>query len=113
MNNEIKRIIFDEEFYTEANYPFTIETNFSNLGSIVQISPQGPIIGFVFDDSIGNLLGLNETIFWEEYNTSPNPVEIISLDNIFTENDIANGMIFKSKRTGMIFNFTLDVNPGY
>ena len=28
LNKEIKRIIIDEEHYTEANYPFTIKPNF-------------------------------------------------------------------------------------
>ena len=28
LNNEIKRIIIDEEHYTEANYPFKIKPNF-------------------------------------------------------------------------------------
>ena len=64
LNNEIKRIIVDEEQYTEANYPFTMKPNFSTLGSIVEVIPQGPIIGFVFNDNIGNLLGFNETILW-------------------------------------------------
>ena len=49
LNDEIKRILIDKEYYTEANYPFTIKPNFSTLGSIITISPQGPIIGFVFD----------------------------------------------------------------
>ena len=59
LNNEIKRIIIDEEHYTEANYPFTIIPNFSTLGSIIEISPQGSIISFMFDDSIKDLLGFN------------------------------------------------------
>ena len=59
LDKEIKRIIIDEEHYTEANYPFKIKPNFSTLGSIVEISPQGPIISFMFDDSIRDLLGLN------------------------------------------------------
>ena len=113
LNDEIKRILIDKEYYTEANYPFTIKPNFSTLGSIITISPQGPIIGFVFDDSIGNLLGFNETILWEEYNLSPNAVDILSFDNIFIETDIAQGMIFKGKRTGIIHNFTMVVDPGY
>ena len=66
LDDEIKRIIIDKEHYAEANYPFTIKPNFSTLGSIVEIIPQGPIIGFVFDDSIGTLLGFNQTILWEE-----------------------------------------------
>ena len=39
LNDEIKRIIIDEEHYTEANYPFKTKPNFSTLGSIIEISP--------------------------------------------------------------------------
>ena len=94
LNNEIKRIIIDEEHYTEANSPFTIKPNFSTLGSIIEISTQGPVITFVPDDCIRDLLGFNRTTIFEEYNLSPNPVDILSFDNIFLECDIARGMIF-------------------
>ena len=40
------------------------------------------------------------------------PVDIISFDNIFIETDIALGKIIEGKRTGVIHNFTIDVNPG-
>ena len=113
LNNEIKRIIIDEEHYTEANYPFTIKPNFSTLGSIIEISPQGPIISFMFDDSIKDLLGFNARTLYEEYTPSDNPVDILSFDNIFLECNIAQGMIFKGKRSGIIHNFTMDVHPGY
>ena len=113
LNNEIKRIIIDEEHYTEAIYPFTIKPNFSTLGSIIVISPQGPIISFMFDDSIRDLLGFNARTLYEEYTPSNNPVDILSFDNIFLECDIAQGMIFKGKRSGIIHNFTMDVDPGY
>ena len=112
LNNEIKRIIIDEEHYTEANYPFTIKPNFSTLGSIIEISPQGPIISFMFDDSIKDLLGFNARTLYEEYTPSDNPVDILSFDNIFLECNIAQGMIFKGKRCGIIHNFTMDVDPG-
>ena len=65
MNKEIKRIIIDEEHFTEANYPFTIQPNFSTLGSIIEISTQGQVITFVPDDSIRDLLGLNKTTVYE------------------------------------------------
>ena len=113
LNDEIKRIIIDKEYYTIESYPFTIKPNFSTLGSIVEIKSKGPIIGFVFDDSIGSLLGFNESILYEEYNLSPNPVDIQSFDNIFLETDIAQGMIFEGKRSGIIHKFTMDVDPGY
>ena len=50
---------------------------------------------------------------YEEYNLSPNPVDILSFDNIVFECDIAQGMILKGKRSGIIQNFTMDVDPGY
>ena len=113
MNNEIKRIIIDEEHYTEANYPFTIKPDFSTLGFIIEISPQGPIISYMFDDSVKDLLGFNAMTLYEEYTLSNNPVDILSFDNIFIECNIARGMIFKGKRSGIVHNFTMDVDPGY
>ena len=113
LNNEIKRIIIDREHYTETNYPFNIKPNFSTLGSIIEISAQGPVITFLPDDSIGGLLGFNKITIFQEYNLSDNPVDILSFDNVFIETDIAKGMIFKGKRTVIIHNFTMDVDPGY
>ena len=111
LNDEI-RIIIDEGQFTKAYYPFTINSNFTTLGSIVEILPQGPTICFVFDDTI-NLLGFREIILYQEYNLSHNRVDILSFDNNFLECDIAQGMIFKGKRSVAIHNFTMDVNPGF
>ena len=113
LNNEVKRIIIDEGHYTEANSPFTIKPNFSTLGSIIEISPQGPIISFMFDDSIGELFGFNPRTLYEKYTLSNNPVDILSFDNIFIECDIAQGLIFRGKRSGIFHNFNMDVDPGY
>ena len=113
LNNEIKRIIIDNEHYTETNYLFNIKPNFSTLGSNIEISIQEPVITFAPDDSIGDLLGFNKTTIIEEYNLSQNPVDILGFDNDIIETDIAKGMIFKGKRTGIIHNFTMDVDLGY
>ena len=113
LNNEIKRIVIDEEYYTKANYPFKIKPLFSTLGSIIEISPQGPIISFMFDGSIKDFLGFHAITLYEEYNLSPNLVDIISFNNTFIETDIAKGMIFKGKRSGIIMNFTKQVSPRY
>ena len=113
LNDEIKRIIINDEYFTEENYPFKIIPNFSTLGSIVGISNEESAISFKPSDSIGSLLGFNKRTIYEEYNLSDNPVDILPFDNIFIECDIAQGMIFKGKRTGIIHNFTMDVDPGY
>ena len=113
LNDEIKRIIIDEGHYTELDYPFNIKPDFNTLGSIIEISSQGRVITFVPDDSVGELLGFNKTTIYEDYNFSQNPVDIIPFDKIFIEADVTQGMIFRGRRTGIIHNFTMDVNPGY
>ena len=113
LNKEIKRIIIEEGHYTEVDYPFSIRANFSTLRSIVERSTQGPVITFVPDDSMEDLLEFNKTTIYEEYNISPNSVDILSFDNKFLEDNIAQGMIFKGNRSGIFHTFTLDVDPGY
>ena len=113
LNDEIRRIFINEGHYTDENYPFFIKPDSETLGSIIETSPQGPIITFIPNDSIGSLLGFGKSTIYGEYNISPNPVDIISFDNIFIETDIAEGMIFRGRRTGIIFNWQMDVNPGY
>ena len=113
LNNEIKRIIIDEGHYTGVEYPFYIKPDFNTLGSIIEIPPQGPVIIFAPNDSIGSLLGFGKSTVYEEYNISPNPVDIISFDNIFIECDIAKGMIYRGKQSNIIHNWTMTVNPGY
>ena len=90
-----------------------MKANFSTIGSVVEIFTRGLVITFVPDESIRDLLGLNRTAIYEEYNLSPNPVDILSFDNFFLDCDIAQGMIFKGKRSGIIHNSTLDVDPRY
>ena len=113
LNDEIKRIIIDDEHFTSENYPFKIKANFSTLGSIIEISNQESAISFRPDDSIGSLLGFKKRTIYEEYNLSDNPVDIISFDNIFIECDIAQGMLLRGRRSGILFNFVMDVDPGY
>ena len=65
------------------------------------------------NDRITNLIGLDKTTVFEENNISPNQFDILSFDKIFLECDIAQGMFFKRKRSGIIHKFTMDVNNGY
>ena len=113
LNDEIKRIIINDMHFSEEKYPFQIKANFNTLHSIIEISNEESAISFEPNDSIGSLLRFDKRTIYEEYNLSGNPVDILSFDNIFTECDIAKGMIFKEKRSGIIHNFTMDVDPGY
>ena len=115
LNDDIKRIFIKDGYFTEENYPFIFTPNFSTLGSIIEIKPNfvGTQITFTPDDSIRDLLGFDSVVNYEKYNLSQNPVDILSFDNIFLECNIAQGMIFKGKRSGITHKFTMHVNPGY
>ena len=113
LNNEIRKNNIDGGHYTELDYPFYLKPDFNTLSSIIEISPQGPVITFVPNDSIGEMLGFNKTTIYGEYNFSQNLVDIISFDYIFIETDVAQGMIFRGRKTAIIHNFTMDVHPGY
>ena len=92
---ESKRLISEEEDFTEANYTFTLKANFSTLGSIREISSQGPLISFLPDESLRYFSRFNATTIYEEYNLSSNHVDILSYVKNFFEGDIAQGMILK------------------
>ena len=113
LKNENKRIIFDEGHFTEADYPFQIKPNLSTLGCIVEIYYQGPLVSSLPYDSIRDLLGFKPKVLQEEYTLSDYPVNILSVDNVFFECNVAQGMIFKGKRSGIFHNFTMDDDPGY
>ena len=110
---EIKRIINEEGHITKDFYPFSIKPNFSTLGSIIEITDPNFLIDFTYDNTIRDLLGFVAVIVEDEHNLSQNPVDILSFDNIFLECDIAQGMIFKGKKSSIIHNFTMDADPGY
>ena len=110
LNNEMKRIIIDDEDFTETNYPFKIKPNFSTLGSFLETSQQKSLFSFLPNDSIGELLGFKATTIDEKYNLSPNPVDILSFDNLFLECDFAKGMIYWGKRSGIHHNWTKTVD---
>ena len=104
LNNEMNRIITEEVQFTEVYYPFTIKPNIATLGSIIEVSRQEPLISFLPFYIIRNLLGLNASTKFEEYSLSPSPVDKILNDKIFLETDIAQGMDFQGKRSGVIHN---------
>ena len=67
----------------------------------------------MFNDSIRDVLGFNTRTLYEENNLSTTPIDILSFNKKFIEADIAKGMIFKGKRSGIIMNCTMSVSPGY
>ena len=73
----------------------------------------GTPIAFTSDESMRDLLANKPVELHEQDNLFDYPFDILSFDNIFIETNIAEGMIFKSRQTGIIHNFTMDVDPCY
>ena len=63
-------------------------------------------------ESLRDLLGFIPETGCETYNLSPHTVDFSSFDNISIETDIAQEMIFRGKRTGIIRIYTKNVSPG-
>ena len=59
------------------------------------------------------MLGFDSFEIYEKISLSQNPVDILFFDYIFLECNVAQRMILKGKCSGIIHNFTMDVDPGY
>ena len=73
----------------------------------------GTQIGFINDPSIRDHLGFYSNVIYERNNSSDQPVDISSFEDIFLECDIAHGMIFKERFSEKNRNFTNYVDLGY
>ena len=113
LNEQSNRNIIEQGHFTEKKFPFLLKSNFWTLGSIVDISRTEPLLSFVQDDSIRDLLGFDPVIKFEKRNLSSNPVDILPFNITFLETDTAQLMIIKGKWTGVVHNFTMDVDRGY
>ena len=60
-----------------------------------------------------DLLRFHAITLLEEYNLCDYPVDLLSFDNIFLESDITEDLLFEGKRTGILHEFTMVVDPEY
>ena len=111
LKNEIEGIIIREGHFTEADYPLNQTKSLKSRRK--EISRQDALISFTPDDSIRDIMCLNPETIHEKYHLSPNPVDILSIDNIFPEAYVAQGMIFKGKRSRNDHKLTMNVSRGY
>ena len=67
---------------------------------------------FVQDDSIRYFFGFVPVLGYRKYYLKHNPVDKLSVDNVFLETDVAQGLIFRGKQKKRVRILTLDVDPG-
>ena len=66
LNNETKRIIIEEDSFTEVVYPLTKKPNFSTTESFIETSRREPLHSFLPNFSLRDLLGFNRSTLYEE-----------------------------------------------
>ena len=70
-------------------------------------------VDFIQPGKFRELLGFNERLLTSVRNTLNKVVVILSTSNSFINCSFANGMIIKSDKSGIIHNWTVDVNSGW
>ena len=112
---KIKGLFSKKNFFAAEISQFVIKPIFSTLGCIKEVKSNliRSQSSFLPDDSVRDLLGFDAVTLHQTYNQSHNPVDILSIDNIFIETDTSQGLFFKGKTSGIIQNFTVEFDPCY
>ena len=99
LNAEIKLIIIDEGYFTEEDYPFTIESYFSKLGRSIEVEPgRGWQSSYVQNDTSRVLICFTPKVILVEFNLSDETVDKLSFEKLFREPDTAHGIVLGGNR---------------
>jgi len=89
----------------------TISANTITLGSVVDIKPAATLVDFTIANSLAPLLGFEAVILAAGY-VSPNPVDIITINQILVNCDIIGNSYLKNSPFRAIYSFPINVNTG-
>jgi len=90
----------------------TISANTITLGSIVHIKPASTKVDFTVSNSLASLLGFGSVVLSTGYNVSPNPVNIITINQILVNCDIIGSSYLNSILFPSIYSFTINEITG-
>ena len=107
INSEINRLMT-----LNGDSGITISANTITLGSIIDITPAAMQVDFTIANSLASVLGFNAVILTVGHNTSPNPVDIITINQILVNCDIINNSYLNSSPYPSIYSFPINVNTG-
>jgi len=90
----------------------TISANTITLGSVVDIKPAATRVDFTVANSLASLLGFGSVVFTTGYNVPPNPVDIITINQILVNCDIIGNSYLNNSPFPAIYSFQINVNTG-
>jgi len=88
----------------------TISANTIILGSVVNITPATTKVDFTVANSLASLLGFTSVVLSAGYNVSPNPVNIITINQILVNCDIIGNSYLNGAPYPSIYSFPINVN---
>jgi len=107
INSEINRLMT-----INGDTGITISANTITLGSVVDIKPAGKRVDFTVANSLAPLLGFNYVILTAGNNVSPNPADIITINQILVNCDIISNSYLNNSPFPAIYSFPINVNTG-
>jgi len=90
----------------------TISANTITLGSVVDIKPAAIRVDFTVANLLASLLGFKAVVLTAGYNVSPNPVDIITINQILVNCDIIGNSYLNNSPFPAIYSFPINVNTG-
>jgi len=107
INSEINRLMT-----VNGDSGITISANTITLGSVVDIKSALTRVDFTVANSLAPLLGFNSVILTVGYNVEPNPVDIITINQILVNCDIIGNSYLNNSPFPAIYSFPINVNTG-
>jgi len=107
VNSEINRLMT-----INGDMGLTISANTITLGSVVDIKPAATRVDFTVANSLASLLGFGSVVITTGYNVSPNPVDIITINQILVNCDIIGNSYLNNSPFPAIYSFPINVNTG-
>jgi len=107
INSEINRLMT-----VNGDTGTTISANPITLGSVVNITPALTGVDFTISNSLASLLGFGSVEMGTGYNISPNPVDIITINQILVNCDIIGNLYLNNSPFPAIYSFPINVSTG-
>jgi len=105
INSEINRLMT-----LNGDTGITISANTITLGSVVDIKFATTRVDFTVANSLAPFLGFNAVILTSGYNVSPNPVDIITINQILVNCDIIGNSYLNNSPFPATYSFPINVN---
>ena len=114
IENEIKRLMIENNHWDEKDIPFTLSLNLNVFKSVIDIKNDKFSIDFTRPKTFRNLLGFDSKVLKKGYNKSDNTVQITSASSILIKCSIISGGYLNGESSNILYSLPAYLVPvGY